>query len=252
MKRKFGLIGYPLGHSFSKGYFNEKFRKEQIRECEYNNYPIEKIDAILTVIEENPGLIGLNVTIPFKESVLQYMDTLDDIAKGVGAVNTIKIERNDSRVLLHGYNTDAYGFYHSIKPHLKQYHKSALILGTGGASKAVSYAFDQLNIDHCFVSRTPKKSSHLSYIDLCEKVISNFSIIVNASPLGMYPYKEKKPDIPYEHITSKHVLYDLIYNPEKTSFLREGEKGGAVIINGLEMLHLQAERSWQIWNNEIV
>jgi shikimate dehydrogenase len=248
--RLFGLIGYPLSHSFSMKYFSDKFRNENIQNCEYLNFPIETIKKLPSLISQNEDLIGLNVTIPYKEKVIEYLDKIDETARKIGAVNTVKINRLKDMTILTGYNTDAYGFYSSIVCRLEKVHKKALILGTGGASKAIAHVFNQLGIDYIFVSRNPRKDNHISYNDLTEDLINNFKIIVNTSPLGTYPDIDKCPDIPYEYISGDHLLYDLIYNPEMSKFLEKGSEKGAKVINGLQMLHLQAEKAWEIWNSE--
>jgi shikimate dehydrogenase len=244
----YGLIGYPLEHSFSQKYFTDKFKNEGLSQCRYLNYPLERIELIEEIIDRDNTLVGLNVTIPFKQQVLSYLDEQDEISKKIGAVNTVKIERAGEKIRLKGYNTDAYGFYHSLQPHLRKKHDSALILGTGGSSRAVAYALDELGIHYIYVSRNPREKSQLSYMDLCGPVLYNFQIIVNTSPVGMFPDVNNAPDIPYDFITKDHILFDLIYNPGETLFLKEGKEKGAQIINGLRMLHLQAERSWEIWN----
>ncbi len=246
--RKFGLIGYPLGHSFSKTYFTEKFKNEKIKDCQYLNFPIESISKLPVLISENKELAGLNVTIPYKEAVMQYLDHIDKTAEIIGAVNTIKIIRLHEHIRLEGYNTDAHGFYSSILPLLKKKHSKALILGTGGSSKAVAYVLDQLGIRYIYVSRNPRKESHISYKDITSALMQECKIIINSTPLGMYPDVDKYADIPYEDITNDHLLYDLVYNPEVSRFLEKGAEKGAVIKNGLSMLHLQAEKAWKIWN----
>jgi shikimate dehydrogenase len=246
--RKFGLIGYPLGHSFSKGYFLKKFQKENITDCTYDNYSIEKIERLDLVIKQNPELIGLNVTIPYKQQVINFLNELDDEAALIGAVNLIKIDRSKEKAILKGYNTDVYGFEESIKKVLKYHHKKALILGTGGASKAVAFVLEKLNIHFSYVSRNPKHTNTIFYDQLTPELVSENTVIINTSPLGMFPDVETCPDIPYDAITSDHILYDLVYNPEKTLFLIKGEQKKATIMNGLPMLCLQAEKSWQIWN----
>ena len=248
--RKFGLIGYPLSHSFSKTYFTKKFHREKLINCEYANYAIESIELLPEIIKNNSELHGLNVTIPYKEDVLQYLDDLHEDVRKIGAVNTIKIIQEEGSAKLMGFNTDAYGFYHSLKPFLKQSHKSALILGTGGASKAVAFSLQKLGIDFLFCSRTPSATNHLAYKDLTEEIINKYKVIINTSPIGMYPDIDKYPDIPYPFINNEHILYDLIYNPETTSFLKKGEKQGAIVINGMKMLELQAEKAWEIWNSQ--
>src|SRR5690625_446610 len=215
---EFGLIGKNIDHSFSRGYFKDKFRKEQLTYT-YVNFDINSISQFPLIIEENPELIGLNVTIPYKESIIPYLDKLSPEAQSIGAVNTIKI-LSDSKLI--GHNTDYYGFQKSIKPLLKEQHKSALILGTGGASKAIDYALKQWNIHTLFVSRNPKKNN-ISYKDLTEEIIHEYKIIVNTTPLGTFPNLKSSPKIPYSCITSNHLLYDLTYNPSTTEFMRKGK-----------------------------
>lgn len=241
----FGLIGFPLTHSFSEKYFSDKFRKEEIEECKYELYPLENVEDVRFLFEVNKELIGLNVTIPYKESVIEYLDDLDDIAQKIGAVNCIKIDEIQ-RV---GYNTDYAGFRDSLKPLLKKHHTKALVLGTGGASKAVVYALNEMGIQTTLVSRK-EGTTELTYQQLTKEIISQHPIIINCTPVGMYPDIQLCPEIPYEFITAQHILYDLIYNPGKTLFLEKGEKQGATIKNGLQMLELQAEYAWEIWNNE--
>jgi shikimate dehydrogenase len=242
--KQYGLIGYPLSHSFSKGYFSEKFSKEKITDSNYEIYPIETIQYFEALCQSHPNFIGLNVTIPYKEQVIPFLDALDEEAKSIGAVNTIKFE-NGKKI---GYNSDCYGFERSIKPFLQTHHKEALILGTGGASKAVEYVLKKLGIQFQYVSRA-KSERAISYNDLNEEIIQKSTIIINTSPVGMYPNVTAAPPIPYEFIGEKHLLYDLVYNPEETLFLKNGKTKGAQVKNGLEMLYLQAERSWEIWNS---
>lgn len=241
-----GLIGYPLGHSFSEGYFREKFEKENIQGVRYQNFPISSIDKLEDIIDEYPELSGLNVTIPYKEKVIQYLDQLDDTAREVGAVNTIKIFRSGNDIELCGYNTDVTGFTDALKPGLRDDITSALILGTGGASKAIRYALDKLGIETVKVSSSGKPGC-LSYKKLNKSVISDHKLIVNTTPLGTYPNVETYPDIPYEYLSPEHLMFDLVYNPEETVFLRNSKARGAVIQNGYEMLIGQAEASWKIW-----
>ncbi len=249
MKRKFGLIGFPLSHSFSRKFFTEKFLDEGI-DAEYLNFELDNISQLSHVIASHPALKGLNVTIPYKEQVIKYLDSMDESAAVIHAVNTIKILRSGHHVSLHGYNTDIHGFQESIRPLLQKYHHKALVLGTGGASKAVVKALENLKIDTILVSRNPEEKGELSYNDLDEDVMDNYNIIVNTTPIGTYPNIEGCPAIPFELITPKHLLFDLIYNPEVTEFLKQGKKRGATIKNGLEMLHLQALASWEIWNQK--
>ncbi len=260
MKKIFGLIGYPLSHSFSKKYFTEKFDKENIQNCEYNLFPIEHINQLPLLITNNPILGGLNVTIPYKETVIPFLDELDETASAVGAVNCIKIESSNeyqvSRLI--GYNTDVFGFRQSIKPFLEIQHERALILGTGGASKAVAYVLKEIGIDCYFVSRNKEKVSSIKnqetrnktflYEELNENMINAFKLIINTSPVGMYPNVNDAPEIPYNFISSSHLLYDLVYNPAETEFLKRGKLQGASTVNGLSMLQQQAEEAWRIWN----
>ncbi|MFT6716036.1 MAG: shikimate dehydrogenase [Saprospiraceae bacterium] len=248
MTKSLGLIGYPLGHSFSAGYFKEKFSKENITGFEYKNFEINDIALLPEVIKNNIELIGLNVTIPYKEAVIPYLDKLDDSAKNVGAVNTIKIDRSGGKVILTGYNTDTYGFRESLKYSLATHHQKALILGTGGAAKAAHFVLKNIGLEVLFVSRNPRKDNEVSYDSLNEIAVKNFPLIVNSSPVGMHPHIEKCPDIPYEFLDSNNLLFDLIYNPEETLFLKKGKDKGALTQNGLPMLILQAEKAWEIWN----
>ncbi len=245
----YGLIGYPLSHSFSAKYFAEKFEHEKIKDSRYQLFPIDNIEMLPGLIHQFPDLCGLNVTIPYKQSVISYLQQIEENAEQIGAVNTIKIIRNKGTFALCGFNTDSYGFMESLKPHLNQMHLHALVLGTGGASKAVSYALRQLGIHVTFVSRKPFGPGQISYKDITQSVISENKIIVNSSPVGTYPDINSFPDIPYDLITADHLLYDLVYNPAETEFLKRGRKKGAVTINGLQMLHLQADRAWEIWNS---
>ncbi|PIF02682.1 MAG: shikimate dehydrogenase [Paludibacter sp.] len=244
--KTYGLIGKSLKHSFSKRYFTEKFEKEKIKSV-YELFEIEKIEKVQEIFQKE-NLNGLNVTIPYKEVIIPYLDEVDETAKVVGAVNTIKFIRHSAGTLsLKGYNTDVLGFSQSIRPHLKAWHKKALILGTGGVAKAIDYSLKSLGIETKFVSRTPS-STQLSYEDLNSSIINDFLLIVNGSPIGMFPNITQCPKIPYVLLGKKHLLFDAIYNPIKTLFLQKGEKQGAEIINGLEMLVNQAEESWKIWN----
>lgn len=247
--RVFGLIGYPLSHSFSVKYFAEKFNKENITNCVYQNFEIPTIDDFPQIISNNPNLFGLNVTIPYKEKVIPFLDELSLEAKIIGAVNTIQIIRNNGKIKLVGHNTDCYGFHQSLKPLLQANHHKALILGTGGAAKAVEYVLKNLGLEVLYVSRNPEKNNELNYADLEGDVFKKFKVIVNSTPLGMYPNINDCPDLPYELIEKDNLLYDLIYNPAETKFMREGAKKGAAVQNGLSMLQLQAEKAWEIWNS---
>jgi shikimate dehydrogenase len=244
----FGLIGKSLSHSFSKSYFNAKFLAEKRTNYSYSNIDLQNLDSLLTLIEEQ-NLFGLNVTKPYKELVIPYLNELDDVAKEIGAVNCIHISQKDSKPYLKGYNTDYYGFAQSIKPFMEPSHQKALILGTGGASKAVYYALKNIGVDVYFVTTGDKKAeNYFYYNELNEYVLSVFKLIVNCTPLGLYPAIDNCPDIPYQYITSEHLMYDLIYNPEETLFLKKGKAQGAITINGLNMLKLQADKAWEIWN----
>jgi shikimate dehydrogenase len=241
--KKLGLLGKNIGYSFSRNYFANKFKKEGLEnEYQYENFDIPSINDFPKILQNNPSLIGLNVTIPYKETIIPFLDELSENAKQIGAVNTIKILPNGK---LFGDNTDYFGFIESLRPLLRTYHKSALILGTGGAAKAIAFGFHKLDIEYKFVSRNRSENT-IGYEDIDEK-IKNYPIIINCTPLGTFPNTEICPDIPYEMITSNHIAYDLIYNPEKTTFLTKAEEKGAVIKNGYEMLVLQAERAWEIW-----
>lgn len=246
--QKYGLIGYPLKHSFSIGYFNEKFKAENI-DAEYVNFEIPSINDFMEVIEENPNLRGLNVTIPYKEQVIPFLSELDKDTAKIGAVNVIKIIRlPKGKVKLMGYNSDIIGFTQSIEPLLMPHHKKALILGTGGASKAVFRGLENLGIESTFVSRTKKDDKLLTYRELTPEVMKEHTVIVNCTPLGMFPKVDFCPDIPYSELTPNHLLYDLLYNPNETLFMKKGRAQGAVVKNGLEMLLLQAFAAWEIWN----
>jgi shikimate dehydrogenase len=245
-RNKFGIIGKNISYSFSRKYFLEKFKKMGFDNYQYFNFDIPEIEEFPFILyHREEEFRGLNVTIPYKEAIIKYLDEVDPEAQKIGAVNTIKI--NDDNKLV-GFNTDAYGFQKSIEPLMKSHHKKALILGTGGASKAIAYAFNKLNIAYKFVSRK-KIENMLTYEMLGEEIMNEFSIIVNCTPVGTHPNIEDAPAIPYQYLSNNHLLYDLIYNPAETKFLQEGKKHGASIKNGLEMLELQAEKSWEIWNS---
>lgn len=244
--KKYGLIGYPLGHSFSKNFFNEKFHSENI-DAEYVNFEIPSIKELPSVLLTNPDLAGLNVTIPYKEQVISYLDELDKDAAAIGAVNVIKIVRQKGKTRLIGYNSDVIGFTQSIEPLLEPQHKKALILGTGGASKAVAYGLKKLNLEYKFVSRNQREGM-LTYDQLTPDIMDEYKVIVNCTPVGMYPRADEYPDIPYQDLTPNHLLYDLLYNPDTTLFMKKGADKGAITKNGLEMLLLQAFGAWDIWN----
>ncbi len=243
----YGLIGHPLKHSFSQRFFTEKFAKEGI-DAEYHTFDIPDIALLEKIMELHKGLNGLNVTIPYKEKVIQYLDSLDPEAEKIGAVNVVKFLRDEEGLRLVGYNSDIVGFQSSIKPLINNLiHKKALILGTGGASKAVKHGLQNLGLETKFVSRTSKNGSY-TYQDLSKEILSEYKVIVNSSPVGTFPDIDSSPDIPYQYLTTDHLLYDLVYNPAETSFLKQGKAMGATVKNGAEMLELQAIEAWDIWN----
>lgn len=245
-KKLFGLLGRNISYSFSSGYFKEKFDDLQLENHQYINFDIQSIDEFQALINKNKNeLSGMNVTIPYKQEVINCLNEIDNEALEIGAVNTIKFT---SEGKLKGFNTDVYGFQKSLEPLLEEQHTKALILGTGGASKAVAFALRKLKIDYLFVSRNPKKSDEISYNEITENIIYEYNLLINCTPLGTFPETKLCPDIPYQILSKKHLLYDLIYNPSVTTFLNKGKEKGAKIKNGLEMLQLQAEKSWQIWN----
>ena len=243
--RRFGLIGFPLGHSFSKKYFSEKFLLEGI-DARYDLYELKSLDEF-TELKVSENLCGLNVTIPYKQQIIPFLDEMDETAAEIGAVNVIKFIRNGNDLKLKGYNSDAIGFLQSIRPYLKPHHNKALILGTGGASLAFDYTLRKLGIETTFVSRTPAEGQ-LSYSDLSETVLNEYPIILNASPVGTFPDVERFPDIPYQYLTSRHLLFDAVYNPAETLFLQKGKAQGTTVLNGEGMLTGQAEAAWKIWN----
>jgi shikimate dehydrogenase len=242
---RYGLIGFPLGHSFSRKYFTEKFRAEAIHDHSYELFPIERITMLPGLLKNNPDLRGLNVTIPYKKDVLTYLDDVSRLPMGLNACNCIRISNNQ----LIGFNTDVTGFRVSIQPLLKSYHTHALILGNGGATAAVKFALQELNLSYAVVSRNPKQGADFVYQGLDKEVMSRYTVIINTTPLGTYPDTSLFPDIPYHLVTDKHLLYDLVYNPEITVFMKKGSDHGAVVKNGYDMLVIQAEESWKIWNN---
>jgi len=245
---KYGLIGYPLGHSFSIGYFNEKFANEGI-DAEYINFEIPSIDELPEVLASNPELRGLNVTIPYKEKVISFLDSVSPEARAIGAVNVIRVSRKGSDVVLKGFNSDVIGFTKSIEPLLEKCHKKALILGTGGASKAINYGLKALGLETVYVSRYERPGT-IQYEKITDEVVHEYNVIVNCTPCGMYPHSDECPSLPYEAMDSHNILYDLIYNPDQTLFMKKGEERGAVVKNGLEMLLLQAFASWEFWNGK--
>lgn len=243
--KKYGLIGYPLSHSFSKRYFTERFVQEGIVDCAYENYPLSDISQVSDLIATVEGLQGLNVTIPYKEAIIRYLTHPDSIVQQIGACNCIKIE--GKRLL--GFNTDVYGFEKSLTSKLQAGDKRALILGTGGASKAVCFVLNKLNIEYLLVSRRADgdDSRTVGYEDLTEEIYASHPLIINTTPVGMHPAEHQKPPLDYDHITQKHFLFDLIYNPDQTLFLKEGAEKEARTLNGYDMLIYQAEKSWEIW-----
>ena len=245
---KYGLIGYPLGHSFSISYFNQKFADEGM-DAVYENFEIPTIDALTEVIETNPNLRGLNVTIPYKEKVMPFLDVVSPEARAIGAVNVIKVEHQGNNAILKGYNSDVIGFTRSIEPMLEKNHKKALILGTGGASKAIQYGLKSLGLESVFVSRYDRPDT-IQYKEVTPEIVKEYNVIVNCTPCGMYPHTEECPELPYEAMDSNTILYDLIYNPDETLFMKNGEKYGATTKNGLEMLLLQAFASWDFWQGK--
>lgn len=239
---KYGIIGYPLGHSFSRAFFTEKFQREHI-DAEYVNFEIASANMLPGIVQANPNLRGLNVTLPHKEAVIPMLNELSDEAKEIGAVNVIRVR--DGR--LKGFNSDIIGFVDSIRPILKPWHQHALVLGPGGASRAIRVGLQRLGIEWTYVSRTPAPG-RLTYSELTPELMEHYQVIVNCSPVGMFPRVDACPDIPYQLLTGRHLLYDLVYNPQETLFLKRGAERGAAVKNGLEMLHLQALASWRFWN----
>ena len=245
--RVFGLIGKSIEHSFSPGFFNQKFIREKLPDCQYKLFPLKNIEEVVRLINTNPGIRGLNVTIPFKKTVIPFLNEIYPVASEIGAVNTIKIVRDQKQIRLIGYNTDAYGFQFScIALHYRQ--KKALVLGTGGAALAVKFILKRMQIPFLSVSRFPKNKFEIGYNNLDGSVMREHQVVINTTPLGMFPDVNECPPIPYRYLNSKHFLFDLIYNPTETKFLKLGRLSGATIQNGLLMLELQAERSWEIWN----
>ena len=244
---KYGLIGYPLGHSFSISYFNQKFADEGIN-ARYENFEIASIDQLEEILATNLNLRGLNVTIPYKEKVIPFLDSISPEARAIGAVNVIRVVHQKNKTLLKGYNSDVIGFTQSIEPMLDpKWHKKALILGTGGASKAINYGLKSLGIEPVFVSRYERPGT-IQYQSITPEVVREYNVIVNCTPMGMYPHTDECPQLPYEAMDSHTILYDLIYNPDQTLFMRNGAKYGAEVKNGLEMLLLQAFASWEFWH----
>jgi shikimate dehydrogenase len=241
----YGLIGYPLGHSFSQKYFTEKFKQLGIEDCRYDAFSLENINNFPALLKNNPGLCGLNITIPHKQNIIPFLSEATQLPQGMNACNCIKIENGK----LTGYNTDVIGFEQSLFPLLQQHHTKALVLGNGGAAEAVKFVLNKLGIAFKVVSRQLHNGSHLTYQQITKEVIATYNLIINTTPLGTYPKVEECPDVPYQYLTPQHYLFDLVYNPEKPLFLLKGEQQGASIKNGYDMLVIQAEESWKIWNS---
>lgn len=247
--KTYGLIGHRLGYSFSRNFFTEKFAKENLSEHEYLNFELDTIDEFPGIFEQGKEICGLNCTIPYKQQIMQFLDEIDAEAAEIGAVNTVKIINQNGKRILKGFNTDIYGFENSLRPMLGEKHQKALILGTGGASKAIKYILNKLQIE--FVSASIEDQLYekeIRYNQIDEELLKEYLIVIHATPIGTFPNVDICPDIPYQSITSEHVLFDLVYNPEETLFLKKGKAQGAKTKNGLEMLHLQALRAWEIWN----
>lgn len=245
-RTKFGLIGKNISYSFSRGYFLEKFKELKLDKLTYHNFDIQDIEEFPFIIyQREDEFRGFNVTIPYKQTIMKYLSKIDDDAVEIGAVNTIKVTENNELI---GYNTDSYGFENSLKPLLKENHKKALILGTGGASKAIAFVLNKLKIEFLFVSRNPSNDYEIEYANLTQEIIESHQLIINSTPVGTHPNIEECPNIPYDYLSENHYLFDLIYNPSETKFLKLGKEQGSCIKNGLEMLELQAEKSWKIWN----
>lgn len=243
---KYGLIGYPLVHSFSISYFNEKFKNENI-DAVYENYEIPTIEQFSEIIETNPELQGINVTIPYKEKVISYLDYISPEAREIGAVNVIKVIHKGKKTIMKGYNSDVIGFTRSIEPLLEPFHKKALILGTGGAAKAIDFGLKSLKLETMKVSRSDKPGT-MRYDQITPDMMKEWNVIVNCTPCGMYPHSDECPNLPYEAMDDHTLLYDLIYNPDETMFMNKGKEHGANVKNGLEMLLLQAFASWEFWH----
>jgi len=250
--RIFGLLGYPLGHSFSRAFFTDKFSREGI-DAAYLNFEVPNIEQLPQILAEYPNLCGLNVTIPYKQAVIPYLDDLSDEARAIGAVNVVKVVRSAEGITLTGYNSDIIGFTESIHPLLQPHHQKALVLGTGGASKAICRGLEKLGLEWRYVSRrsSPTRANEgdsFTYSEVTPALLADYTVIVNCTPLGMFPNTDAAPTIPYAALSPRHLLYDLVYNPEVTEFMRQGRRFGATVKNGLEMLHLQALASWDFWN----
>ena len=247
--REFGLIGYPLGHAYSQKYFTKKFKDLKIEDASYKLFPISEVSKVLNIINSHKNLIGLNVTTPYKELIIPFLDELDSPILKLGTVNTIKISRDGDEYFLKGFNTDVYGLRKTFDNLIIDKNSKALIFGSGGSGKTVRYVLSELEIECTNVSRNPQNLKLLSYSNLTESVIKQHKIIINASPVGMHPNVDNCPDIPYEFIGENHICLDLVYNPEKTLFLKKCEKQGAKCVNGLTMLYEQADKAWEIWNS---
>ena len=245
--RIFGLVGKSLDHSWSRKYFEEKFRREQIPDCHFENFPMDDVSEVRSLIVRKEAIAGLNVTLPFKTAVVSLMDSLSPDAEAVQAVNCVRIHRTGNSITLEGLNTDAPAFLQTLMPLLTKEIKKALVLGTGGASRAVCHALDAMQIEYSRVSRTAGKGNY-TYQDLTPGIICKHPLIINATPLGMKGFEGHPPPIPYEALGRNHILYDLVYNPPETIFLKRGKMAGAIVVNGLEMLRIQAELSWTAWN----
>jgi len=247
--RKYGLIGYPLGHSFSRKYFGEKFKNERIMDCSYENYPLTSIHLLPELLSNEPEICGLNVTIPYKSEVIRYLDSIDKESSEIGSVNVIKIRRSVGKIYLSGFNSDIAGIRDSLMPYMRSDLKNAMVLGTGGSSRSVCYMLRNIGLSVTLVSRN-RGEGVISYEDITPEFISVTGLIVNTTPLGMYPAVDAKPDIDYSSLGKNHILFDLVYNPEVTKFLEAGLSRGCTVITGLKMLHSQAERAWEIWNDD--
>lgn len=249
MMKKFGLIGHPLSHSFSKKYFEDKFQSKGIKDCTYELFPMETLNNLNEWINGNSDLVGFNVTIPHKIAILPFLNEIDAAAKAIGAVNTVKVNRNGTDIQLKGYNTDAFGFKQSIKPFLASHHHKALIFGTGGSSKAVQFVLEEIGVECFFVSRQSNNEMYFPPSEVNEHLLRSFHLIINCTPLGMFPNINSSPLSQYNGIGQAHLVYDLVYNPEETLLMKECKAKGATVLNGLSMLHLQADKAWEIWNS---
>ena len=245
----YALIGKNIDYSFSRQYFTEKFKREGIADCQYINFDIQSLDELPALLASTPNVKGMNVTIPYKEQIIPYLDEVTPEATTIGAVNVVKITHQGSKTILKGFNSDVVGFTQSIEPLLERVHKKALILGTGGSAKAIAFGLESLGLEVLFVSRTPQVNA-ITYNEVTEATIKEYKVIVNCTPLGMYPNSDSYPELPYEAMDSSHLLYDLIYNPNETTFMKKGASQGATVKNGLEMLLLQAFVSWEYWHGK--